>query len=85
MQKFIFLVEENAIEKCLYYLNQYPEEQDQDVKVVKQACHYISQNEEKNQEKSNTLIEQLVEIQPKYGGKNTGELFSNLIEAIKLK
>lgn len=67
------------------YLNEYPEEQDQDIQVIQRTVRYLSENEVKDQEKSDALINKLVEIQPKYGGKNTGELFNTLIESVKLK
>lgn len=67
------------------YIKEYPEGKDDHIQIIKEALTYITQEEESDDNKSTQIIGKLKELQSEFGGRNTTELFDDLIKAVLLK
>lgn len=80
---FFFYLDDTAasIEKCLSFVNAYPKDQDELIQLIQSTLTYLL-DDNKNTETSEILLQKLKNLTPEYGGRNTQELFKNLIEAM---
>jgi hypothetical protein len=75
----------DSITKCASFVDEFPEEKDDHVNILKQAFRYITKQEESDDTESTQLISQLENIKSDYGGRNTNEFFNDLVKAVLLK
>lgn len=73
-----------SIHKCLKYLNEYPQDQDATIHILKDALGYLV-GQDGDKTSAEVIVSVLQTVRLEYSGRNANELFNNLITAINLK